>query len=99
MSEQNTLYLMVTDLNDQNASFIELFEKMRDELFYLNSQRFSWDEQDAWGMAESWLTEIDQDGWVSVFEVPGDAKEQMIKLAENAGWKVVEFKTVLVDEK
>lgn len=95
MSEQNTLYLMITDLKDQLESMVDLFDEMRDELFYLNSERFSWDEEDAFGMAEAWFTEIDQDGWVSVFEVPEYARKRIIEMAEKAGWKVIEFEIVL----
>lgn len=97
MTEQNILYLMVGPYW-VDTPLMKLIDKMRDDLFIANSDKFDWDEKEALGQAKNWLTEVGQDGWVSVFEAPANMRDQIIEIAEGAGWKVIEFELVQVDE-
>lgn len=91
MTEQNILYLMVGP-HWIDTLLMKLIDKMRDDLFIVTSDKFDWDEEEALRHAKNWLTEVGQDGWVSVFEVPANMRNQIIEIAEEAGWKVIEFR-------
>lgn len=88
--QQNTLYLMIGP-HWVDSPLMKLIDKMRDDLFTVNSDKYDWDENEALSIISIWLTEVDNDGWVIVTEAPANVRDQIIEIAEGAGWKVIEF--------